>query len=219
MGDHHQAVGAAAGSAGVVVPRHQGGDGLGQVAGERGPLGRGTEADLGVEGEGRQPLAGLVGPADQAGDLAHDPGGQGDQVACGQAVGDPVGVAGGLAQGAGGDDIGGRGRVQHPLGQAAPAALADLGHQPVLLEDAQVVVDLLAWQVDPLGQRRGRRRLGQAGQQAGPQRVKGHHGGGRVVDHLKVEHAGQSIIEQKICQELDRSRLGPRMLWRWTREV
>ena len=70
MGDHHQAVGAAAGGAGMVVARHQGGDGVGQVAGEVGTLGRRADADLGVEGEGRQPPAGLVGPADKAGDLS-----------------------------------------------------------------------------------------------------------------------------------------------------
>src|SRR5215218_2354729 len=116
MGHHHQAVGAAAGGAGVVVAGHQGGDGVGQVAGEGGPLGRGAEADLGVEGQGRQP-ARPVGPAGQPGDLAHDPGGQGDQVAGGEPVGDPVGVAGGLAQGGGGDDVGGGGGVQQPLGQ------------------------------------------------------------------------------------------------------
>ena len=212
MGHHHQPVGAPAGGAGVVVARHQGGDGVGQLAGEGGPFGRRAEADLGVEGQGGQPLAGPLGPADHARDLAHGPGGQGDQVARGQAVGDPVGVPCGLAEGAGGDDVGGRRRVQHPLGQAAPTALADLGDQSMLLEDAQVVVDLLAGEVDPLGQRRGRRRLGQPGQQAGPERVQSHHRGGRVVDHLQVQHAGHFTIEQKICQEVEPPMARPRML-------
>ena len=73
----------------------------------------------------------------------------------------------------------------------AVAALLRDADEAVGLERAQVVVDLLAREPEALGERRGRRRLGQLGQQARTHRVEGHHRGGRVVDHLDVDHEPQ----------------------------
>ena len=60
--------------------------------------------------------------------------------------------------------------------------------QAVRLERLQVVVDLLAGEADPAGERRGRRRLDAARQQPGPDRVERDCGGGGVLDHLDVVH-------------------------------
>jgi hypothetical protein len=53
----------------------------GQVVGEGGPVSGRPEADPGVDGQGRQALAGRAGPAGEGADLAHQPTGQRDEVA------------------------------------------------------------------------------------------------------------------------------------------
>ena len=65
-----------------------------------------------------------------------------------------------------------------PLGQPAVAARVGDRDEPVRLERAQVVVDLLARNPDPRGQRRGRAGLAQLGQQPGAHRVQRDRGGG-----------------------------------------
>jgi hypothetical protein len=168
----------------VVVAGRQIGDRGGQLGGEGGPFGGRPEADLGVEAEGGQPLAGPPGPAHGVAHLAHHPGGQGQQVLGRQPVGGGHGVAGGVAQGGGGHEVGAGGGGEQALGQAPPAALLDEADEAVGLEGSQVVVDLLAREVEGGGQGRGRARFGQGGQEPGPGGVEGGHGGGRIGDDL-----------------------------------
>ena len=127
--------------------------------------------------------------AGQPPDLAHEPRADRDQVAGGQPVGRAGRVGGGRAERGRRDHVRGRGGHEQPLGQAAPAALLRDRHEAVGLERAQVVVDLLAGQPDPAGERRGRRRLGELGQQPRPHRVQRDDRGGGVLDHLDVQHA------------------------------
>jgi hypothetical protein len=58
----------------------------GQVVGEGGPVRGRPEADLRVDGQGRQALAGRAGPSGEGADLAHQPPGQRDEVARRQVV-------------------------------------------------------------------------------------------------------------------------------------
>ena len=165
-----------------------------ELLGEGRPLGGRGERDLGVEGEGREALVLAVGAAGEVADLADHPAREGEQVARGEAVGDPGGVGGRRAEGGRGDQVRRRGRLDHPLGEPAPRTLPDLADQAVGLQRAQVVVDLLAGQADLPGQRRGRAGLGERGQQARAQRVQRRRRGGGFVDDVHVEHGPTTTL-------------------------
>jgi hypothetical protein len=93
--------------------------------------------------------------------------------------------------------------LQDALGNAAVLALLRDLDEAVRLEDAEVVVELLAGDPDPLCQCRGGCRLGQFGEQAGADGVEGHDGGCGVVDDFDVEHHGaEDRIDKKSCQEI-----------------
>ena len=62
----------------------------GELVGERGAVLGGAEPDLGVDGQRRQALAGRVGAAGEAADLAHDAAGEGDEVPRGEAIRAPA---------------------------------------------------------------------------------------------------------------------------------
>ena len=55
-------------------------------------------------------------------------------------------------------------------------------------EGAQVVVELLARDPEARGERRGRGRAGQLGEEPAPDGVEGDRRGGRIVDDVDVEH-------------------------------
>lgn len=76
-----ESVRTAAGGCLVVVPRDQGGDRVGEVGGERRPVGRGGEPDLAVDGERGQPLAGGRRAGEQLPHLPDQAGGQGEHPA------------------------------------------------------------------------------------------------------------------------------------------
>jgi hypothetical protein len=65
----------------VVVANGQVEHGGGQVVGESSPIGGRPEADLRVDGQRRQALAGRAGSARQGADLADEPAGQCDELA------------------------------------------------------------------------------------------------------------------------------------------
>ena len=161
----------------------------GHLVGERRPIGRRGEAHLAVEGERRHRLVGPRRTGDQRPDVAHQPRGDGEQPPGGQPVGRAPGIRRHGGQGGGRDHVGRGGRPQHPLGHVALAPLLDQLDEAVPLQLAQVVVDLLPGQPDPVGQHRRRRGLAQLGQQAGPRRVERDRGDSRILDHRDVHHA------------------------------
>ena len=68
------------------------------------------------------------------------------------------------------------------------------------LQGAQVVVDLLARERHPLGQRRRRPGLGERGEEPRPDGVERDDGGTRVLDHLDVEHASREALTNNIVK-------------------
>jgi uncharacterized protein (DUF1697 family) len=188
VGGDDDAMSAAARRRRIVVTGDETRDRGCELIGERGALGRGTEADLGVKRQRRQPFAGPVGSARQVANLADDACGKTHEVAGGEAVGDPFWIARRPAERGRGDDVrGGRRQVQ-PLGQPSPAAFFDHAHEPVGLERAQVVVDLLASEANAGCEAGCRTRLGQLGEKACSHWVERHHRGARVGDDLDIEH-------------------------------
>ncbi len=82
------------------------------------------------------------------------------------------------------------------------AALLRDRHEALGLERAQVVVDLLAGQADPAGERRRRRRLGELGQQPRPDRVQRDDRRGGVLDDFDVQHAAIESLTRKFVKRL-----------------
>jgi hypothetical protein len=58
----------------------------------------------------------------------------------------------------------------------------------VRFERTQVIIHLLPRQPHPRGERGGRCRHGQFGQQPAPDRIKRGDGGSGIVDHVDIQH-------------------------------
>ncbi len=132
----------------VVVLRYQRGHRLHQLGGEGGPVGGGSESHRAVHGERRELALRPGRTGDQVTDVADELRGQREQPAGGQAVRRAGRVGRDGRQRGRRDHVGGRGRLQQPLGHVALAPLLDQFHQPVLLQRAQVIVDLLPGKAD-----------------------------------------------------------------------
>ena len=142
-------------------------------------------------------------------DLAHGPRCEGDQVAGRQAVGGAIGIARHRPQGVGRHDIGGRRGDQSSLGDPAPLALFGHAGEPAFLERAQVVIHLLPRQSDPLGQGRGRARLGQLGEDPSPERVHQRGGRGGILDGFDVQHGGMRALTRDFVKAPNTSHCCP----------
>ena len=136
----------------VVVLRHQRGHRLHQFGGEGGPVGGGSESHRAVHGERGELALRPGGPRDQVTHVADELRGQREQPPGGQAVRRAGRIGRDRRQRGRRDHVGGRGRLQQPLGHVALAPLLDQLHESVLLQRAQVIVDLLPGQADRGGQ-------------------------------------------------------------------
>ncbi len=99
-----------------------------------------------------------------------------------------MGIHGDRSQGARRNDVGRSRRHQQAFCQPAPLAFLGQPHQPVRLQRVQMVVDLLASQADPRGQRRRRGGRGQLGEESASHRLQGYGRRRRIIDDLDVEH-------------------------------
>ena len=173
----------------VVVLRDESRNGVRELLGERRSIGSGRKPDLAIEGEGRDPLAGLPGADQKRTDVADKAGCHGEHPECGEAVGRAFRVR--LDRGERGrrDDIRRRGRAHQPLGHVASTTFLDELDQAVPLEGPQVVVDLLPRKSDP--GRQGRRGPGgrELREETRADRIQRCLGGCRVLDDRDVEHA------------------------------
>ena len=185
----------------VVVLGHETVDGVCQLDRERGPvLGR-REAHLAVDAEGRQRLAGGARPGDELADLGHQAPGDAEQPARRALIGRPRRVRSHRRQRGGRDDVGRGGGLHDALGAVALAALLDQLDQPVVLQRAQVVVDLLARQAGLRGEGRRGARIRQRREQPGADRVQRGLGRGGVVDDRDVVHERHLRTDNSFCQD------------------
>ena len=122
-----------------------------------GALGGRAEADLGIDGERGEALAGFARAGGEFADFTDDTGGERDQIAGRKAVAAAPRVGRRGAHGGGRRYVRRRGGFHQALCDAAPLALAGRADEVVALEGAQVVVDFLAWKGEARGKggRRG----------------------------------------------------------------
>ena len=177
----------------------QRGDGRGELLGEGGPVGGGGEAHLAVEREGGDALAALVAPVMSAPTSRTSRAARASSQRAESRSGERAGSGATAASAAGEmtyDAAVARSirSVTLPLRRSSTSST-----RPCRSSVAQVVVDLLPGQADLAGEHGGRAGLGQLGEQPGPDRVERDLGGGRVLDHCDVVHAGHSTTEHKIC--------------------
>src|SRR5580698_2158612 len=149
----------------------------GEFAAELRALGGRSEADLGVDGERGEALAGFARAGSEFADFADDTRRQRDEIARRQAVAAAPGVGRRGAHGGGGHYIRRRGGFHQALRDAAPLAFAGWAHQVVALQGAQVVVHFLAWKGEARGKGGGRSGLRQFGQESRADRVERGGGG------------------------------------------
>ena len=194
----------------VVVLGHQRGHRLEQFAGKGGAIGGGGEPHLAVHRERGELLLGPLGPGEQVADITDELRGQRQQPAGGQPVRCPGRVGGHRRQRRRRDHVGGRRGPEQPFGDVPLAALLHQLHQPVPLQRAQMVVDLLPRQPDDGGEHGGRRGLGQPGQQPSPGRLEGRLGGRRIGDHSHIDHATSIASDKFFCQDYFSFRLTTR---------
>ena len=172
----------------VVVLGDEGERGAAQLLGERGPVGGRGEPDLAVQRERGQRAVLACGTRDQRPDVLDQPAGQRQQPARRRAGRATAAARAAARQRGGGDHVRQGGRPHDALDHVALAPLLDQLDEPVLLEGAQVVVDLLAGQPEPVPEGGRGAGLGQLGEQPGAHGVERRLRGGRVLDDRDVEH-------------------------------
>src|SRR6266705_3933237 len=197
----------------VVVPADKGGHRAGQLLRERCPVRRGGEPHHPVQRERRHRLAGLGRSRDQRADVAHELRGHRQQPAGRQPVRGAGRVRLDRSKHRRRDHVGRGSGAQQPFGAVALAALLDQLDQPMALQGAQMVVDLLPGQAEAGGEHGCRGGLGEFGQEPGPGRVQRGLGGGGVVDDGDIVHATTLAPTTFIVKKakLVGSRLGSRL--------
>jgi len=157
---------ATAGSRFVVITSDKPSDGFRELGRECGAIGRRAKPDFGIECEGREVLALFLGASEELGYFTDDAGGECNHVARRETIRGSGRIAGDVPHGGGRNDVGrGRGH-EASLDEASPSTLLDGADEPVGLERTEVIVHLLPWKANAVGERRCGSGMGQFGQEA-----------------------------------------------------